>query len=321
MPQAIVKGRLIRVPYGHKLPKPKKKTTKISDSALQSPSEEDWKYQPVLLDGEKMITCRATRVAKKQGKDTYEIDETPYGKINVVNDDLTWRINPIRGAHHSGRLFLTDKRLLHVVKQGWDQWAKYTVDFDRPLSTIQTASVEAGDGFRRRIVFPGKRLTVQYYKGDVDMFGDTILAQRGGAPIDEQNEISKERELRKKRERLEFKIEKLKLEESILRKQNKPKPAEQKQIERKQIEHELEELKLKVIKLEERRPARKLFRRQLAPRPFALEKRELKQRGLLAVAGRREAFLERSPEKRRFHIARGEVNEFLKEIKRRAGIE
>jgi len=295
VPQAIVKGKFVRVPYGHKLPKPKKKTTKISDSALQSPSEEDWKYQPVLLDGEKMITCRATRVAKKSSKETYEIDETPYGKINVINDDLIWRINPIRGAHHSGRLFLTNKRLLHVVKQGWDRWAKYTVDFDRPLSAIQTASVEAGDGFRRRIVFPGKRLTVQYYKGDVDMFGDTILAQRGGAPIDEQNEISKERELRKKRERLELELEKLKAKGS--------------KADQDKLTQKIEELKQKEIKLKTRRPQ------------ITLEKRELKQRGLLAVAGRREAFLERNPEKRRFHIARGEVNEFLKEIKRRAGIE
>ena len=302
MPQAIVKGKFVRVPSGHKLPKPKKKTTKISDSAIQSPSEGDWKYQPVLLDGEKIITCRATRVAKKSSKETYEIDETPHGKINVINDDLIWRINPIRGAHHSGRLFLTNKRLLHVVKQGWDRWAKYTIDFDRPLSAIQTASVEAGDGFMRKIKFPGKRLTVQYYKGDVDMFGDTILAQRGGTPVDEQNEISKERELRKKRERLELELENLKSKES---------KADQNKLAQKieEREKEIELLKQKEIKLKTRRPE------------TTLEKRELEQRGLLAVAGRREAFLERSPEKRRFHIARGEVNEFLKEIKRRAEIE
>jgi hypothetical protein len=299
MPRAIVKGKLVRVPYNHKLPKPKNKITKMSNSALSQPSEEDWKYQPVLLDGEKLISCRRTRVAKKQGKETYEIDETPYGKINVINDDLTWRINPLRGAHHSGRLFLTTKRLVHVIKQGWDRWAKYTVDFDRPLSTLQTAAVETGDGWKRKMYYPGKRLTVQYYKGDVEMFGDTILAQRGGTPIDEQKEASKERELRKKRERLEFELEKLKSGES---------KADQNKLKQK-IESELEKLKRKEIELEKRSPE------------ITLEKRKLKERGLLAVAGRREAFLERSPEKRRFHIAHGEVDEFLREIKKRAGIE
>lgn len=299
MPRAIVKGKLVRVAYGHRLPKPKKKITKMSDSALPPPSQEDWKYQPVLLNGEKIISCRRTRVAKTQGKETYEIDETPYGKINVINDDLTWRTKPWRGAHHSGRLFLTNKRLVHVIKEGWDPWAKYAVDFDRPLSTLQTAAVEVGDGWKRRMYYPGKRLTVQYYKGDVEMFGDTILAQRGGTPIDEQKETSKERELRKKRERLEFELEKLKSGESKVD-QNKLKQ---------KIERELEKLKRKEIELEKRSPE------------ITLEKRRLKERELLAVAGRREAFLEREPGKRRFHIVHGEVDEFLGEIKKRAGIE
>ena len=297
MPRAIVKGKLVRVPYGHRLPKPKKKITKVSNSALSPPSEEDWRYQPVLLDGENIISCRRTRVAKnpREGK-TYEIDETPYGKINVINDDLTWR-NPlrVRGAHHSGRLFLTTKRLVHVIKQGWDRWAKYTVDFDRPLSTLQTAAVETGDGWKREFSFPGKRLAVQYYKGDVEMFGDTILAQRGGTPIDEQKETSKERELRKKRERLELEVE-------------NPKSGTSKADQNK-LKEELETLKQKEIELKKRRPE------------ITLEKRKLKERGLLAVAGRREAFLEREPEKRRFHIVHGEVDEFLREIKKRAGIE
>lgn len=311
MPQAIIKGKLTRALYGQKLPEPKRK---ISKSALLPPLEKYWKYQPVLLNGERIISCRRTRVAKKQGKETYEIDETPYGKINVINDDLTWR-NPlrIRGAHHSGRLFLTNKRLVHIVKQGWDPWAKYAVDFDRPLSTLQTAAAEVGDGWKRRTYYPGKRLAVQYYKGDVDMFGDTIFAQRGGPPVDEQKETSKERELRKQRERLELKLEKLKLEESKLREQNKLKLAEQKLVERKQIEHELEKLKLKESKLKE-------FKLEERTPEIALEKRRLKERGLVAVAGRRETFLEREPEKRRFHIL-GDVNEFLKEIKKRAGIE
>lgn len=298
MPRAIVKGKLVRVPYNHRLPKPKKKITKMSNSALSPPSEEDWRYQPVLLDGEKIISCKRTRVTKKQGKNTYEIDETPYGKINVLNDDLTWRTNPFRGAHHSGRLFLTNKRLVHVIKQGWDPWAKYTVDFDRPLSTLQTAAIEAGDGLLRKMNYPGKRLAVQYYKGDVDMFGDTILAQRGGTPIDEQKETSKNRELRKKRERLELELENLKSGESKVD-QNKLT----------QLEDELETLKRKEIELEKRRPG------------ITLEKRKLKERALLAVAGRREAFLDRAPEKRRFHIVSDKVDEFLKEIKRRAGIE
>ena len=290
MPRAIVKGKLVRVSYGHRLPKPKKKITKVSNSALLPPSEEDWKYQPVLLNGENIISCRRTRVAKTQGKETYETDETPYGKINVINDDLTWRTKPWRGAHHSGRLFLTNKRLVHVVKQGWDPWAKYVVDFDRPLSTLQIAAVEVGNGWRRRMYYPGKRLAVQYYKGDVDMFGDTIFAQRGGPPVDEQKETSKERELRKQRERLELELEKSNLEE------------------RKRVERELEKLKLKEFKLEKRRPE------------ITLEKRQLKERKLAAVAGRRETFLEREPEKRRFHVL-GDVDEFLKELKKRAGIE
>lgn len=308
MPHAIVKGKIVRIPYNHKLLNPKRKTRKTSDSAPSLLLEEDKKYQPVLLKGEKIISYRRTRVAKKPSKKTYEIDETPYGKISVINDDFTWRL--IRGAHHSGRLFLTNKRLVHVIKQGsvMGIYPRYTVDFDRPLSALQGATAEVD--IKRRLTGHGKRLAVQYYKGDVDMFGDTILAQRGGTPIDEQNEISKERELRKKRERLELKQEKSKLGE-----QNKLKQAEQKQ-----IEHELEELKLKVIKIEERRPARKLFRRQLAPRPFALEKRKLKERALLAAAGRRGTFLEREPIKRRFHVF-GDVYKFAKEIKNAAGIE
>lgn len=301
MPRAIVKGKLVRVPYNHKLPKPKNKITKMSNSALSPPSENDWRYQPVLLYGEKIISCMRTRVAKKQGKKTYEIDETPYGKINVINDDLTWRANPFRGAHHSGRLFLTNKRLVHVIKQGWDWWAKYVVDFDRPLSTLQTAAVEAGS-LQRRMNYPGKRLAVQYYKGDVEMFGDTILTQRGGTPVEEQKETSKEREISKKRERLELELEELKSKKSKAD-QNKLTQKIEKQ------EKEIELLKQKEIKLKTRRPG------------ITLEKRELKQRGLLAVAGRREAFLERQPEKRRFHIVSGEVDDFLKEIKRRAGIE
>ena len=312
MPQAIIKGKLTRAPYSQKLPEPKKKTKKISNSALSPPLEKYWKYQPVLLNGERIISCRRTRVAKKQDdKKTYEIDETPYGKINVINDDLTWR--GIRGAHHSGRLFLTNRRLVHIVKQGWDPWAKYAVDLDRPLSTLQTAAVEKGDGWKRKFIYPEKRLTVQYYKGDVDMFGDTIFAQRGGPPVDEQKETSKERELRKQRERLELKLEKLKLEESKLREQNKLKLAEQKLVDRKQIEHELEKLKLKENKLKE-------FKLEERTPEIALEKRRLKERGLVAAAGRRETFLEREPEKRRFHI-RGDVDEFLKEIKKRAEIE
>jgi len=302
VPRAIVKGKLVRVPYNHRLPKPKKKTTKMSDSALQSPSEEDWKYQPVLLDGEKIISCKRTRVAKKQGKETYEIDETPYGKINVINDDLKWRANPFCGAHHSGRLFLTTKRLVHVIKQGsvMGIYPTYAVDFDRPLSTLQTAAVETGGPtywgrFKRKMYYPGKRLAVQYYKGDVDMFGDTILAQRGGTPVDEQNETSKKRELREKRERLELEIE-------------NPKPGASKADQNK-LKEELDTIKRKEIELDKRSPG------------ITLEKRNLKERALLAVAGRREAFLDRAPEKRRFHIVSDKVDEFLKEIKRRAGIE
>jgi len=123
------------------------------------------------------------------------------------------------------------------------------------------------------------------------------LAQRGGTPVDEQNETSKKRELRKKRERLE--LENLKSGES---------KAGQNKLEQK-IDLELKKLKRKEIELEKRRPG------------ITLEKRELKERALLAVAGRREAFLERAPEKRRFHIVSDKVDEFLKEIKRRAGIE
>ena len=314
MPRAIIKGKFTRAPYGQKLPEPKGKTKKISNSALSPPLEKYWKYQPVLLNGERIISCRRTKVAKnpREGR-TYEADETPYGKINVINDDLTWRTKPWRGAHHSGRLFLTNKRLVHVVKQGWDPWAKYVVDFDRPLSTLQIAAVEVGNGWRRRMYYPGKRLAVQYYKGDVDMFGDTIFAQRGGPPVDEQKETSKERELRKQRERLELKLEKLKLEESKLREQNKLKLAEQKLVERKQIERELEKLKLKENKLKE-------FKLEESTPEIALEKRRLKERGLVAAAGRRETFLEREPEKRRFHIL-GDAGEFLKEIKKRAEIE
>ncbi len=290
MPRAIVKGKLVRVSYGHRLPKPKKKITKVSNSALLPPSEEDWKYQPVLLNGENIISCRRTRVAKTQGKETYETDETPYGKINVINDDLTWR--GIRGAHHTGILFLTNRRLIHVIKQGslMGKFPRYTVDFDRPLSTLQETSIERGAGLGRWLIHPEKRLAVQYYKGDVDMFGDTIFAQRGGPPVDEQKETSKERELRKQRERLELELEKSNLEE------------------RKRVERELEKLKLKEFKLEKRRPE------------ITLEKRQLKERKLAAVAGRRETFLEREPEKRRFHVL-GDVDEFLKELKKRAGIE
>lgn len=306
MPRAIVKGKLVRVAYGHRLPKPKKKITKVSNSALSPPSEEDWKYQPVLLNGEKIISCRRTIVAKKQGKDTYEIDETPYGKINVINGDLTWigpgNIVRMSRAHHEGMLFLTNKRLIHVLKQGsFKGWfPTYTIDLDRPLSTLQTAAIETGGRTRwgklgRKWMYPGKRLAVQYYKGDVEMFGATILAQRGGTPVDEQNEIHKQRELRKKRERLELELENPKLGES--------------KVDRDKRKQKIDELKQKEIELEERSPE------------ITLEKRKLKERGLLAVVGRREAFLERQPEKRRFHIVSDKVDEFLKEIKRRAGIE
>ncbi|GAI49458.1 unnamed protein product, partial [marine sediment metagenome] len=122
------------------------------------------------------------------GKETYETDETPYGRIDVINDDLAWRTNPVRKAHHDGVLFLTDKRLVHVVKQGWAHWAKYTVDFDRPLSTLHNATIETGDGWKRKFYYPGKRLAVQYYKGDVDMFGDIILAKRGEPLVEERKE-------------------------------------------------------------------------------------------------------------------------------------
>ncbi|MBA7597356.1 hypothetical protein ES703_04359 [subsurface metagenome] len=197
MPHAIVKGKIVRIPYNHKLLDPKRKTRKTSDSAPSPFSEEDKKYQPVLLKGEKIISYRRTRVAKKPGKKTYEIDETPYGKISVINDDFTWRL--IRGAHHSGRLFLTNKRLVHVIKQGsvMGIYPRYTVDFDRPLSVLQGATAEVD--IKRRLSGHGKRLAVQYYKGDVEMFGDTILAQRGGTPVDEQKETSKEREPIKRR--------------------------------------------------------------------------------------------------------------------------
>jgi len=295
MPHAIVKGKIVRIPYNHKLLNSKRKTRKTSDSAPSPFSEEDKKYQPVLLKGEKIISYRRTRVAKKPSKKTYEIDETPYGKISVINDDFTWRL--IRGAHHSGRLFLTNKRLVHVIKQGsvMGIYPRYTVDFDRPLSALQGATAEVD--IKRRLSGHGKRLAVQYYKGDVEMFGDTILAQRGGTPVDEQKETSKERELRKKRERLEFELEKLKSGES---------KADQNKLEQKK--EELKKLKQKDIELEERRPG------------ITLEKRKLKERKLMAVAGRRETFLEREPIKRRFHVF-GDVYKFAKEIKNAAGIE
>ena len=201
MPKAIIKGKLTRVPYGHRLPKSKKKNTKMSNSALSPPSEKDWMYQPVLLKGEKIISSRRTKVVKDPKNIIREIDEKPYGKISVTNDDLKFRVNPVRKAHHDGRLFLTNKRLVHVIKQGWAPWAKYTVDFDRPLSTIHTAATEAGS-FGRKITY-GKRLAVQHYEGDVDMFGDTILAKRDGVPIEERKETSGEN---KPREREEFKL-------------------------------------------------------------------------------------------------------------------
>lgn len=305
MPHAIVKGKIVRIPYNHKLLNPKRKTRKTSDSAPSPFSEEDKKYQPVLLKGEKIISYRRTRVAKKPGKDTYEIDETPYGKINVINDDLTWigpgNIVRMSRAHHEGMLFLTNKRLIHVLKQGsFKGWfPTYTIDLDRPLSTLQTAAIETGGRTRwgklgRKWTYPGKRLAVQYYKGDVEMFGDTILAQRGGTPVDEQNEIHKQRELRKKRERLELELENPKLGES--------------KVDQDKRKQKIDELKQKEIELEERRPG------------ITLEKRKLKERKLMAVAGRRETFLEREPIKRRFHVF-GDVYKFAKEIKNAAGIE
>lgn len=169
--------------------------------------KEEKRYRLTLLNGEKIILSRKTKVAKKPGKETYETDETPYGRINVINDDLMWRTNPVRKAHYDGMLFLTNKRLVHVIKQGWAPWAKYTTDFDRPLSTLHNAAAETGDGWKRKFRYPGKRLAVQYYKGEVNMFGDTILAQRGGTPVEEREGDFKERELR---ELLEVKLERLK---------------------------------------------------------------------------------------------------------------
>lgn len=303
MPHAIVKGKIVRIPYNHKLLNPKRKTRKTSDSAPSLLLEEDKKYQPVLLKGEKIISYRRTRVAKKPSKKTYEIDETPYGKISVINDDFTWRL--IRGAHHSGRLFLTNKRLVHVIKQGsvMGIYPRYTVDFDRPLSALQGATAEVD--IKRRLSGHGKRLAVQYYKGDVEMFGDTILAQRGGTPVDEQKETSKQRELRKKRERLELELENLKSGES---KADQNKLKQKKEELKTPQEIELKNLKQKEIELEKRRPE------------ITLEKRRLKERKLMAVAGRRETFLEREPIKRRFHVF-GDVYKFAKEIKNAAGIE
>lgn len=292
MPRAIVKGKLVRIPYNHKLLNSKRKTRKTSDSAPSLLLEEDDKYQPVLLKGEKIILYRRTKVAKKPSKKTYEIDETPYGKISVINDDFTWRL--IRGAHHSGRLFLTNKRLVHVIKQGsvMGIYPRYTVDFDRPLSALQGATAEVD--IKRRLSGHGKRLAVQYYKGNVDMFGDTLLVERGGTPVEERKETFKERELRKKREQLELELENPKLGES--------------KVDKDKRKQKIDELKQKEIEIEERRPG------------ITIEKRRLKERKLMAVAGRRETFLEREPIKRRFHVF-GDVYKFAKEIKNAAGIE
>lgn len=177
MPRAIVKGKIVRVPYGQKLPEPKRKTTKPSNRVPPLP-EKDTIYQPALLKGEKIISFRKTRVAKKPDGET---DETPYGKINVINDDFTWR--GIRGAHHSGMLFLTNKRLVHVIKRGsvMGLCPTYLVDFDRPLSTLHGVTAEVD--IKHRLRGHGKRLAVQYFKGNVDMFGDIILARRDGAPV------------------------------------------------------------------------------------------------------------------------------------------
>lgn len=203
MPQAIIKGKLVRVPHGQKLPasKGKRKIKKISDSAPQLPSEKDWMYQPVLLKGEKIISFRKTRVTKDRRKIISETEETPYGKISTKNDDL--KIDPlrVRRTSHTGRLFLTNKRLVHVIRHGEFAGLRssYTVDFDQPLSTLLNVATEIS---KKDVVYR-KRLGVQYCKGDVDMFGDIILAKRDGAPVVETFKERKPIEItREKRKRL-----------------------------------------------------------------------------------------------------------------------